>query len=58
MHDFKKELKVLTDALDTVGTKGEVEVAERIRGSALLWGKAGSELTIIVGMVWNFGENS
>ena len=35
--DFKEELKVLINALETVGSKGEVKVAEWIRGSALSW---------------------
>ena len=35
--DYKNELQVLIDALESVGTKGEAKVAEWIRGSALKW---------------------
>ena len=34
---YKNELRVLIDALENVGTTGEVKVAEWIRGLALSW---------------------
>lgn len=37
LHDLKKELRVLIDALNQVGCKGEVKVSEWIRGSNLTW---------------------
>ena len=35
--DFKEELNILIDALNHVGCKGEVKVAEWIRGSNIAW---------------------
>ena len=35
--DFKEELNILIDALNHVGCKGEVKVAELIRGSNIAW---------------------
>ena len=37
LENYKNELRVVIDALENVGTKGEVKVAEWIRGSALSW---------------------
>ena len=37
VSDHKPELKVLIDALDVVGCKGEVKIAEWIRGSNIPW---------------------
>ena len=37
LSDYKKEMKVLINALDEVGCKGEVKVAEWIRGSNISW---------------------
>ena len=37
LEDHTNELRVLIDALENVGAKGEVKVAEWIRGSALAW---------------------
>ncbi len=36
-HNFKEELKILIDALDQVGCKGELKVSEWIRGSKIPW---------------------
>ena len=35
--DHKEELKILLDALNNIGCKGEVKIAEWIRGSKLQW---------------------
>jgi len=35
--DFKEELKVLIDAVDHLGSMGEVKVAEWVRGSKIAW---------------------
>ena len=35
--NYKNELRVLFDALQNVGSKGEVKIAEWIRGSAITW---------------------
>ena len=35
--DFKEELKILLDALNQVGYKGELKIAEWIRGSNISW---------------------
>ena len=35
--DFKEELKIVNDALEQVGNKGELKVAEWIRGSKISW---------------------
>ena len=35
--DYKEELKILIDALDQVGCKGEIKVCEWIRGSQISW---------------------
>lgn len=40
LHDYKKELKVAVDALNEVGLKGEVKLAEWIRGSNITWTNA------------------
>ena len=40
MHPFNEELKILVDALQQVGKKGEAKVAEWIRGSAVSWTNA------------------
>lgn len=40
MHPFNEELKILVDALQQVGKKSEVKVAEWIRGSAVSWTNA------------------
>ena len=40
LQDFLPELKVLVDALDQVGMKGEVKVAEWIRASSISWTNA------------------
>ena len=37
VSDHKQELKVLIDALDVLGSKGEVKVSEWIRGSNISW---------------------
>jgi superfamily II DNA helicase RecQ len=37
LEDFKEELKILVDALKIIGAKGEVKIAEWIRGSAKAW---------------------
>ena len=34
---LKKELKILIDALDKVGYRGEVKISEWIRGSKIPW---------------------
>ena len=36
-EDCKEELKVLIDALDKLGCKGEVKISEWIRGSKVSW---------------------
>ena len=36
-EDYKEELKILLDALECIGPKGEVKVGEWIRGSAISW---------------------
>ena len=38
--DHKEELKILMNALDELGCKGEVKVAEWIRGSKVSWTNA------------------
>ena len=38
--DYKEELEILIDALNHVGCKGEVKVAEWIRGSNIAWTNA------------------
>ena len=38
--DHREELKILIDALNTIGRKGEVKIAEWIRGSRLGWTNA------------------
>ena len=40
MRPFNEELKVLVDALQQIGQKGEVKVAEWVRGSAVSWTNA------------------
>ena len=35
--DRKEELSIVIDAIDTIGTKGEVKIAQWIRGSTLQW---------------------
>ena len=37
IEDFKEELKILLDALNQVGCKGELKIAEWIRGSSISW---------------------
>ena len=38
--DFKEELRILIDALSNIGCKGEVKIAEWIRGSNVSWTNA------------------
>ena len=38
--DYKEELEVLIDAMNHVGGKGEVKIAEWIRGSSIAWTSA------------------
>ena len=40
MHPFNEELKILVDTLRQIGKKGEVKVAEWIRGSSVEWTNA------------------
>ena len=40
MHPFNEELKILVDTLRQIGKKGEVKVAEWIRGSSVKWTNA------------------
>ena len=40
VEDFKEELKILIDALNHVGCKGELKIAEWIRGSSMSWTNA------------------
>lgn len=37
VSDHKQELKILIDAMDIIGSKGEVKIAEWIRGSNITW---------------------
>ena len=60
-EDYKKELKILLDALECIGLKGEVKVGEWIRGSAISWTNQYNKESLSYGNhqghdVKNFGE--
>ena len=40
VEDYKEELKILIDALSQVGCKGELKIAEWVRGSSISWTNA------------------
>ena len=47
--DYTEELKILLDALEQVGCKGEVKIAEWIRGSKISWTDAFSKKCLSYG---------
>ena len=49
LEDNRKELKILIDALDKVGWKGTVKIAEWIRGSKISWTDAFDKSSISYG---------
>ena len=49
LEDNQKELKILIDALDKVGCKGEVKIAEWIHGSKISWTDAFDKSSISYG---------
>ena len=49
LEDCRKELKILIDALDKVGCKGEVKISEWIRGSKISWTDAFDKFSISYG---------
>ena len=38
-HDLTEELEILYDAVQTLGSKGELKITQWIRGSGLAWTK-------------------
>ena len=46
-EDCKEELKVLIDALDKLGCKGEVKISEWMRGSKVSWKDAFDKSSIL-----------
>ena len=49
MQPFNEELKILVDALWQIGIKGEVKVAEWIRGSSVAWTNAYNKKSLSYG---------
>ena len=49
MQPFNEELKILVDALRQIGIKGEVKVAEWIRGSSVAWTNAYNKKSLSYG---------
>ena len=49
MQPFNEELKILVDTLRQIGIKGEVKVAEWIRGSSVVWTNAYNKKSLSYG---------
>ena len=54
MQPFNDELKILVDALRQIGIKGEVKVAEWIRGSSVAWTNAYNKKSLIRQSFWPY----
>ena len=50
LQDMTEELSIVADAITTIGAKGEVKIAQWIRGSSVAWTSSFNRKSVI----WKF----
>ena len=55
-HDLTEELRILYDAVQTLGSKGELKITQWIKGSGLAWINAYNKSCISYGNSQGYSE--